>query len=582
MLRTMENYRKLSGEERSLLAAQNCHAESWDGIEVAGAFDTAHIRNCGFRGKVRIEGQVFLSDIGSISGCAIEEGVRIESVAVIEADGKGSFGNGVRAAVVNEGGGREVPLSAGLTAQLAYIIAMYRHRPETIEKIVRLAENEHSAMPQGCVIGRGSRIRSCGILRNVTIGEDAVIEGAAFLENGSICSHAGQHTYIGAGVKMRDFIVCGNSTVDNGTLAERCFFGNGAHISALSATDSVFFAGSNCENGEVCSVMAGPYTISHHKSTLLIAGLFSFFNAGSGANFSNHLLKSGPVHQGVHQRGCKYGSGAYMMLPALDGAFTTVIGRHKVHPDTEAFPFSLLVEQDGESWLLPGANLAACGAARDFRKWPQRDRRDAWSQDIINFEECNPFTGERIAAAIAVSEQLTAKGEGDVTVYQRLRIKTSMLRRGLKLYRLAQQKYIGAMLSAGHTPDAAGADRWIDVCGMFMPAGKMDEILGMVDSEEIASAADLRRELSDAHSRYGEYAAGWAASRLEQILGHAPSAEEAAEAIEAGKAAADKLAALAAEDLRSENDLRMAVSYGIDATDDRTHLDDYTNVRKLR
>lgn len=580
-LRRMENFRKLTEEERRLLAAQNCHAECWDEIEVAGAFDTAHIRNCGFKRKVRIAGKAFLSGIGSLAGYTIEEGAQIESVAVIEADGKGSFGNGVRAAVVNEGGGREVPLYAGLTAQTAYLIAMYRHRLATIEKIVRLAESEYSASPRECIIGRGSRIRACGILRNVTIGEDALIEGAALLENGSVCSVAGQRTYIGAGVKMRNFIVCGNSTVDNATLAERCFFGNGTHASSLSASDSLFFAGSHCENGEVCSVLAGPFTISHHKSTLLIAGLFSFFNAGSGTNFSNHLLKSGPVHQGVHQRGCKYGSGAYMMLPALDGAFTTVIGRHKIHPDTEAFPFSLLVEQDGESWLLPGANLASYGAARDFLKWPQRDRRDAWAEDIINFEECNPFTGERIATAIAVSEQLSAKAEGDATVYKKLRIKASMLRRGLKLYRLAQQKYIGAMLSAGHIPDTGGAGHWIDACGMFMPAGKMDEILDMVDSGEIASGAALRKALSEVHSRYGEYAAGWAASRLEQILGHAPSNEEVTEAIAAGKEAAYKLAALAADDLRSENDLRMAVSYGIDATDERTHLDDYTNVRKL-
>ena len=194
------------------------------------------------------------------------------------------------------------------------------------------------------------------------------MEGASFLSNGTVASHPGQRTYIGPGVKMRDFIVCGNSIIDNGTVAERCFFGNATRASALTATDSLFFAGSHCDNGEACSVLAGPYTISHHKSTLLIAGMFSFFNAGSGTNQSNHLLKSGPVHQGIHQRGCKYGSDAYMMLPALDGAFTTVIGRHKSHPDTECFPFSLLIEQEGYSWLLPGSNLATAGAAADLAK----------------------------------------------------------------------------------------------------------------------------------------------------------------------------------------------------------------------
>lgn len=577
----MDEYRKLTAEERSTLTGQGCRAEDWNAVEVSGNFDAAGIRNCGFSGTVRIEGKVRLSDVGELCGCEIGEGAVIESVSVIEAHEGSTFGNGTQAAVVNEGGGREVPLFGELTAQLAYIIAMYRHRPDTIRKILRLAEREYTHTA-ACKIGRGSRIRACGILRNVTIGEGAVIEGASYLDNGSIISHAGQHTYVGPGVKMRNFIMCGNSTVDNGTVADRCFIGNGAHLSALAATDSLFFAGSHCENGEVSSVLAGPYTVSHHKSTLLIAGLFSFFNAGSGTNFSNHLLKSGPVHQGIHQRGCKYGSGAYMMLPALDGAFTTVIGRHKNHPDTEDFPFSLLIEQEGQSWLLPGANLASCGAARDFVKWPLRDKRDAFSEDIINFEECNPFLAERIGRAIDLSEQLAAKHDGgEVMIYKRLRIKPSMLRRGLKLYRLAQQKYLGALLSAGYEPDPDGIGHWIDVCGMYIPTLKMDEILDSVDSGAIASSAGLREALRRAHAGYGNYAAGWALHRLEQILGHAPSPQDIKEAVGQGEAAARRLAEMAADDLRSENDPQMSVSYGAGGTDDETRQTDFRNVRKL-
>ena len=147
--------------------------------------------------------------------------------------------------------------------------------------------------------------------------------------------------------------------------------------------------------------------------------MFSFFNAGSGTNQSNHLLKSGPVHQGIHQRGCKYGSDAYMMLPALDGAFTTVIGRHKSHPDTECFPFSLLIEQEGYSWLLPGSNLATAGAARDLAKWPQRDRRDRYAGDLINFEECNPYIAERITAAGSASGRACSAGGCDSTASPR-------------------------------------------------------------------------------------------------------------------------------------------------------------------
>ena len=580
----MEDYRKLTADERGRLQAQGCTAEDWDSIEVTTDFTPDTVRGCGFRGTVRIGTGVRLRNVGRLSGCDIGAGATVEDTSAVEATGRSSFGSGIPAAAVNEAGGREIPLFTGLTSQLAYIIAMYRHRPATVERLLGMAEREFTlpAAASLCTVGPGARISSCGILRNVAIGPDAVVEGASFLSNGTVASHPGQRTYIGPGVKMRDFIVCGNSIIDNGTVAERCFFGNATRASALTATDSLFFAGSHCDNGEACSVLAGPYTISHHKSTLLIAGMFSFFNAGSGTNQSNHLLKSGPVHQGIHQRGCKYGSDAYMMLPALDGAFTTVIGRHKSHPDTECFPFSLLIEQEGYSWLLPGSNLATAGAARDLAKGPQRDRRDRYAGDLINFEECNPYIAERITAAIAACEELLGRETGDVCTYRRLRIRTGMLRRGLRLYRLAQEKYLGAMLAAGKEPDADGTGRWADAGGMYIPLRVMEGILDRIDSEELASTAEVCGALKKAHERYGEYAAGWAFHRLEELLGHRPTAVDIEAAIEAGTAAAAKLAAMAADDMRSEQEASMAIGYGIDAPDDEGRMADFRAVRGIR
>ena len=53
--------------------------------------------------------------------------------------------------------------------------------------------------------------------------------------------------------------------------------------------------------------------MTHHKSTLLIAGLFSFMNAGSGSNQSNHMYKLGPIHQGILERGAKTSSDSYIL-----------------------------------------------------------------------------------------------------------------------------------------------------------------------------------------------------------------------------------------------------------------------------
>ena len=96
------------------------------------------------------------------------------------------------------------------------------------------------------------------------------------------------------------------------------------------------------------------------------------------------------MHQAVHLRGCKFASGAYIMSPALEGAFTMIMGHHSFHHDTSAFPYSYLVEKEGRSVLMPGANLTSYGAVRDIEKWPARDRRTI-RRDVINFEEYNPY-----------------------------------------------------------------------------------------------------------------------------------------------------------------------------------------------
>ena len=53
-------------------------------------------------------------------------------------------------------------------------------------------------------------------------------------------------------------------------------------------------------------------------------------------------------------------------------------------------------------------------------------------------------------------------------------------------------------------------------------------------------------------------------------------------AIEAGTAAAAKLAAMAADDMRSEQEASMAIGYGIDAPDDEGRMADFRTVRGIR
>ena len=306
-------------------------------------------------------------------------------------------------------------------------------------------------------------------------------------------------------------------------MLRRCFVGEGVVIeNGFSAENSLFFANSHLNHGEACAVFAGPYTVSHHRSTLLIAGYFSFFNAGSGANQSNHMYKSGPVHQGVHLRGCKFGSDAYVLLPASTGAFTIVTGRHYNHHDTERMPFSYLVEEAGDSVLLPAVNIRSCGTARDIDKWPRRDRRRGVAHDLIRYDMMNPYTAGRVLDAIGECEALIGRHPtAEAVTWNRVKIKTPSLRKGLVLYRQALRSYLAGLLGEGMAdarPDAS-LRQWVDLAGLIAPRSRVEALLDRIDRGEIDDLNRLEEAFREIDRRYEADARRWALYALSVLLG---------------------------------------------------------------
>ncbi|MCP4712598.1 MAG: DUF4954 family protein, partial [Planctomycetes bacterium] len=301
----------------------------------------------------------------------------IDHVALLAVDGESSFGNGVEVAVINEMGGREIPIYDHLSSQVAYIIALYRHDQKLIDNLKKMIGQYVSSVTSNMgLIAYGAKIINCGTLKNIKVGPYAVLDSASHLENGSINSCQEDPAFIGTDVIAHDFILCSGAKVSDNSILSHCFVGQATELSKqYSAENSAFFANCGGFHGEACSIFAGPYTVTHHKSTLLIAGIYSFLNAGSGSNQSNHMYKLGPVHQGIVERGSKTTSDSYVLWPAKVGAFTLVMGRHYSNSDTSNLPFSYLIESKDESLLVPGVNLRSVGTVRDAKKWPKRDGR---------------------------------------------------------------------------------------------------------------------------------------------------------------------------------------------------------------
>ena len=544
-----DGYRSLSiGEIRGLEAA-GCRSNSWESVFVKDPFNAERIQNVTFSGTVRlglfngvarercglplmhgiknahihnctIADNVTITDItGFIANYDIGEGVVIRNCGHISTEGHTSFGNGTRVAVLNETGGREVPIWDRLTSHMAYIITLYRHRPSAIAEIEKLIDDyAESVKSDRGEIGSGSYIAGCGTIKNVRIGNGAVIEDVSRLAEGSVNSSFRDPVYIGNDVIMDHFIICSGSKVNDAAVIDKCFIGQGCTLSKqYSAENSLFFSNCGGYHGEACSIFAGPYTVTHHKSTLLIAGIFSFMNAGSGSNQSNHMYKLGPIHQGIMERGSKTTSDSYVLWPSRIGPFTLVVGRHYHNVDTTSFPFSYLTEVSYESQLIPGINLRSVGTIRDAQKWPKRDmRKDTKKLDQINYNLLSPFTvGKMMKGRDLLKVLIDANHGQEIITYERMRMKISAAGRGISLYQMGIDKFIGnsvikrlegtvfksdAEIRDRMKPDTnGGTGDWIDMSGLITPLSSIEELLAAIERKEMKSADAINRSFENIH-----------------------------------------------------------------------------------
>lgn len=566
----METFRKLTQDEIESLERQMCSATDWNTIEVAQDFSPEHIKYARFSGRVRLgsfrkefslaggmvkHSGIYYATLHNVTvgdDCCIENvknyianytignGSFIENVDIILADGISTFGNGVEVSVLNETGGCEVMMYDHLSAQLAFMMAFYRNRPSLLSNLRRMiGQYVRSVQSSVGTIGKDVVIADAGYIKNVRIGDCCKIEGASKLKNGSINSNSEAPVHIGVGVIGDDFIISSGSDVEDGVTFSRCFIGQACRLGHnYSASDSLFFSNCQGENGEACAIFAGPFTVTHHKSTLLIAGMFSFMNAGSGSNQSNHLYKLGPIHHGVMERGSKTASDSYVLWPAKVGAFSLVMGRHVCHQDTSDLPFSYLIEQQSTSYIMPGANLKSVGTIRDAKKWPSRDRRKGPGKlDSINFNLLSPFTIQKMLRAVNILQELKriSGDTSDYYVYQSGRIKSTSLAKGLKYYGYAIDKFFGNSLitrimnaefssldelrKAFVPRSEYGNGEWVDLAGMIAPEKAVEDIISDIEEGKTSELDVLNSRISAIHNQYYHYEWRWASKAMEEYYG---------------------------------------------------------------
>ncbi|MCX6120901.1 MAG: DUF4954 family protein [Ignavibacteriales bacterium] len=625
-------YRILSEIEISQLKSQGCSSEDWNHVHVKDPFTANNFRNVTFSGNIElgvfqnkvviasgierdcgiqncfihncsIGDNVFLSNVASLVNYVISDNVIIENVASLKVHGQSSFGNGIEIDVLNEAGGRSLKIFDRLSAQMAYMIVFYRHHPNLIDKLNKMID-EYVATKTSSrgMIERNVHISNTTTISNVYIGAFSQIEGASCLEEGTIQSCREAPVFIGTGVFARKFIILSGSKIDQSAILEKCFVGQSVKVGKqYSAENSTFFCNSELFHGEGCSVFAGPYTVSHHKSSLLIAGFFSFYNAGSGTNQSNHMYKLGPVHQGILERGAKTGSFSYLLWPSRVGPFTNVIGKHYANFNTSELPFSVISEHEGRSVCVPAMNMFTVGTRRDSMKWPARDgRKDQIKLDLLHFNVWSPFLIGKILHGLEKLKELSqhAREGQDYINFNGISIQKLLVKTSSKYYEMAIKMFLGdcvlrklnslgSLSSFKEIQSALSQDvaneltHWLDINGLLAPEPVITNFINRIINGEIKDIQDFHRQLLDIHKNYDQEEWKWCAKLIE-IRSNQPINNVTIETlkiiIDEWKTTALKFNNMILQDAMKEFNSDTKLSYGIDG-DEMVRDADFVAVR---
>ena len=548
----MNDYRPLTSEEIEVLRSNDCWAEDWTSINVSedfkpnfmhrvmlygevniGAFNKnvevsqgfvkhSGINNATLR-NVTIGDDCLIENVGNfINNYNIGDDCYISNISTKETTEGATYGEGNLVSVLKEVGEGNVILFSDLNSQLAAFMVKHFSDKELKEKIRQLIKTDiDNKMPERGQIGNNVKIVNTKEITNCVINDFCEVTGASRLSDCTLLGSIHGNVYIGTGVIAENSIIAEGSSVINSVKIQDCFIGETCQLSnGFTASASVFFANSYMSNGEACAAFCGPFTASHHKSSLLIGGMFSFYNAGSATNFSNHAYKMGPMHWGILERGSKTASGAYLLMPATLGTYSVCFGKLMHHPDTRNLPFAYLIADGDKMFLIPGRNITTVGLYRDIKKWPKRDLRAPENRkSIVNLDWLSPFSVGEVLKGKKILENLREVTGDNVSqyLYHEYIIPATSLHKGIKYYDIALRIYMGAVLKRvlkrdpSITPPSTqiGLGDWDDLSGLLLPISEEERIINDLKDGNIETIQELIERFENIDANYREYQWTW-------------------------------------------------------------------------
>jgi hypothetical protein len=233
-------------------------------------------------------------------------------------------------------------------------------------------------------------------------------------------------------------------------------------------------------------------------------------------------------------------------------------------------------------------NLRSVGTVRDARKWPKRDRRkDPKKLDHINFKLLSPYTIQKMINGRNLLCKLkeTSGETSEYFTYHSVKIQNSSLDRGIKLYQIGINKFLGNCLikrleakqfeSTGELREALkpqtsiGPGKWVDLAGLLAPEEAVDKMLSDMENGSIDSLEQVTDSFRSMHEYYPEYEWAWAANVLQEYRGKTIDEMSAGDIIELTqnwKQAVVELDNMLYADAKKEFAATAQTGYGLDGS----------------
>ena len=326
------NWRSLKDNEIEILERNRNYCQNWNDFLVCDSFDPSLIRDSYFYGLVRIgdlqpqvikhhdfclpvgirNSTIISCDVGNnaaIQNCAyishyiIGDNCILSEVNEMQTTNHSKFGNGVVKDgepeevrvwidVQNEAGGRSVLPFQDMIAADAFLWANYRDDSTLVEKLKDITQKQYGNLRGAYgVIGSGTVIKSCKIIKDTAVGERAYIKGANKIKNVTILSSAEEPTQIGEGVEIVNGIIGYACNIFYGCKAVRFVMGRNSSLKyGARLIHSVLGDNSTVSCCELLNNLIFPVHEQHHNNSFLIASLVQgMSNMAAAATIgSNH------------------------------------------------------------------------------------------------------------------------------------------------------------------------------------------------------------------------------------------------------------------------------------------------------